>query len=117
MASDAQLLSESRRRPAAYAEVCARHAADLARWLSREVGRDAADDLLAETLAQGWYSRRRFRDPGGGSAGPWLQGIAANLVRDYRRRGAIEQRARRRLGLPLAYADALAYEEAEERLE
>jgi len=36
---------------------------------------------------------------------------------DYRRRGAIDQRARRRLGLTLAYDEPLAFEEAEERLE
>jgi RNA polymerase sigma factor (sigma-70 family) len=117
MATDSELLRESRRRPDAYVEVCARHMADLARWLRREVGSDAADDLLAETLARGWYSRRRFSDPGSGSAGPWLQGIAANLVRDYRRRGAIEQRARKRLGLPLDFEEPSAFEAAEDRLE
>ncbi len=117
MPSDAELLHQSKRRPDAYVEVCARHTADLARWLTRQVGREAADDLLAETLASGWYWRRRYRDPGSGSAGPWLQGIAANLVRDYHRRGAIERRAQRRLRLPLAYDEPAAFEEAEERLE
>ena len=117
MGTDAELLRESRHRPEAYVEVCSRHMADLARWLRREVGPDAADDLLAETLARGWYWRRRFRDPGTGSAGAWLQGIAANLVRDFRRRGAIEQRARAKLGLPLAMEDAIGYLEAEDRAE
>ena len=102
MATDAELLRESRRRPDAYVEVCRRHAPDISGWLRRQVGADQADDLLAETFARGWYARRRFRDPGAGSAGPWLQGIAANVVRDYRRRGAIELRARRKLGLPPA---------------
>jgi RNA polymerase sigma-70 factor (ECF subfamily) len=111
MATDAELLRESRRRPDAFVEVCGRHVDDLAGWLRREVGTIAAEDLLAETLARAWFVRRRFRDPGSGSAGPWLQGIARNLVRDYRRRGAIEARACRRLGLPLnleseAFADA-----------
>jgi RNA polymerase sigma factor (sigma-70 family) len=117
MATDAELLRESRRRPDAYVEVCSRHMADLARWLRHEVGQDAADDLLAETLARGWYSRRRFRDPGTGSAGAWLQGIAANLVRDFRRRGAIEHRARAKLGLPLSLEDATGYLEADDQAE
>ena len=117
MATDDELLRESRRRPDAYVEVCSRHMPDLAGWLRREVGQDAADDLLAETLARGWYSRRRFRDPGTGSAGARLQGIAANLVRDFRRRGAIEQRARAKLGLPLSMEEASGYLEVEEKAE
>jgi RNA polymerase sigma-70 factor (ECF subfamily) len=101
MKSDADLLRESRHQPDAFVEVCERHAADLAGWLRREVGADAADDLLAETLSRAWFHRRRFRDPGTGSAGPWLQGIARNVVRELRRKGAIEARAVRRLGISL----------------
>ncbi len=115
MATDADLLRESRRRPDAYVEVCRRHAHDISGWLRRQVGMNEVDDLLAETFARGWYSRKRFRDPGTGSAGPWLQGIAANVVRDYRRRGAIELRAQRKLGLPPAGADDMQ-EDAVERL-
>jgi RNA polymerase sigma-70 factor (ECF subfamily) len=71
------------------------------RGLRREVGADVADDLLAETLSRAWFYRRRFRDPGTGSAGAWLHGIARNLVRELRRHGAIEARAVRRLGIVL----------------
>ena len=101
MKTDAVLLRESRRHPDAFVEVCERHASDLAAWLRREVGPDAANDLLAETLSRAWFHRRRFRDPGTGSAGPWLQGIARNLVRELWRDGAIEARAVRRLGIML----------------
>ena len=99
VASDADLLRESRIRPEAFVVVCRRHADQLLGWLRREVGPDVAEDLLAETVARAWYHRGRFRDPGTGSAGAWLQGIAANLARDYRRHGAIDARARQRLGL------------------
>jgi RNA polymerase sigma factor (sigma-70 family) len=116
METDAQLLRESRRRPDAYVEVCRRHVETLSRWLRRQVGPNEADDLLAETFARGWNSRRRFRDPGHGSAGPWLQGIAANLVRDYHRTGAIEARARLKLGLPAHAQEPGAFAEADERL-
>jgi RNA polymerase sigma-70 factor, ECF subfamily len=115
MASDAELLRESRRRPDAYVEVCERHAVDLAGWLRKQVGANEADDLLAETLARGWYARKRFRDPGNGSAGAWLQAIAGNVVREYRRRGAIELRARDKLGLPVV-TDRSVEEEAVERI-
>jgi RNA polymerase sigma-70 factor, ECF subfamily len=113
MATDAELLRESRRRPDAYVEVCQRHVADVSAWLRKQVGQSDAEDLLAETLARGWYARARFRDPGTGSAGPWLQGIAGNVVREYRRRGAIELRARQKLGLPNAME---AEEDADARL-
>lgn len=115
MASDAELLVDSRRRPDAYVEVCQRHLTDLARWLRKEVGAVEADDLLAETLARGWYARKRYRDPGSGSAGPWLQGIAGNVVREYRRRGAIDLRAREKLGLPCP-AEQDAEQDADERM-
>jgi len=115
MATDADLLRESHRRPDAYVEVCERHVADISRWLRRQVGQADAGDLLAETLARGWYARRRFRDPGTGSAGPWLQAIAANVVREYRRRGAVDLRARRKLGLSVA-VETTVLEEADARL-
>jgi RNA polymerase sigma factor (sigma-70 family) len=115
MATDVELLRESRRRPDAFVDVCERHASDLAGWLRREVGPVIAEDLLAETFSRAWFRRRRFRDPGTGSAGPWLQGIARNLVRDYRRRGAIETRALRRLGLPVG-GEHSAFAETDDRV-
>jgi RNA polymerase sigma-70 factor (ECF subfamily) len=117
MAVDAALLRESRKRPEAFVEVCRRHAGELSAWLRRRVGADVADDLLAETFARAWYARRKFRDPGTGSAGPWLQGIAANVVRDYRRRGAIEARASRRLGLARTAAEEHGYAATVSRLD
>jgi RNA polymerase sigma factor (sigma-70 family) len=111
---DAQLLRESRRRPDAFVEVCERHAPQLLVWLRREAGEAVAEDLLAEALSRAWFARGRFRDPGDGSAGAWLHGIARNLVRDYRRRGAIETRARRRLGLP--DGEPAGFADAEERI-
>ena len=48
--------------------------------LRRSGDPDAAHDLTAETFAQAWLSRRRFRDQAGGSAGPWLFGIARHVL-------------------------------------
>ena len=116
MASDAELIRESGRRPDAFVEVCRWHAGDLSGWLRREVGGSVADDLLAETFARAWFARRRFRDPGTGSAGPWFQGIARNVVREYRRDGVFEGRAIRKLGLPRASEDTSILQ-SDERLD
>ena len=59
----------------------------------------AAHDLTAETFAQAWLARRRFRDRAGGSAGPWLFGIARNLLAQSVRRRRIELQACERIGL------------------
>src|SRR6266699_3031375 len=96
--SDAELLQRSRSEPDAFAEVCRRHVAGLDRWFRRRVESPAvAADLTAETIAQAWVSMRRFRDEAGGSAAPWLYGIAQNLLRQYRRRERVATAARRRL--------------------
>jgi RNA polymerase sigma-70 factor (ECF subfamily) len=98
--TDAALLRRSRRDPDAFVEVCRRHSEALAGWLRAEVRDDGlAGELLAETLSEAWFARGRFRDPGDGSARPWLFGIARNLVRRMYRDRAIEHRARRRLRL------------------
>ncbi|HEY2777024.1 MAG TPA: sigma-70 family RNA polymerase sigma factor [Gaiellaceae bacterium] len=59
----------------------------------------AAHDLTAETFAQAWLARRRFRDRAGGSAGPWLFGIARNLLAQSVRRRRIELKACERIGV------------------
>jgi|SRR4051794_1915965 RNA polymerase sigma factor (sigma-70 family) len=107
--TDAELLRRSRRDPDAFVEVCRRHTEDVRRFLRAQLHDDGlAGELLAETLAEAWFARGRFRDDGDGSARPWLVGIARNLVRRLWRDRAIEARARRRLGLPVPDPDAYA---------
>ena len=60
---------------------------------------DAAHDLTAETFAQAWLTRARFRDEAGGSAAPWLYGIARNVVLMSVRRRRIERAGLERLGM------------------
>jgi RNA polymerase sigma factor (sigma-70 family) len=58
-----------------------RYAERMHRFFCRRTGdRDAALDLTAETFAQAWMSKERFRDLAGGSAGPWLFTIARRLL-------------------------------------
>jgi RNA polymerase sigma factor (sigma-70 family) len=74
------------------------------------------EDVTAETFAQAWLSRDRFRDDHGGSAVPWLLGIARNVLRETIRLDRVETRARERLGLPLDLAAEDGFAAVEERL-
>jgi RNA polymerase sigma factor (sigma-70 family) len=85
---------------AAFAELYDRHAPALAAWLRRRSDPDTAQELLAETFAEAWCSRRRFK-PERGSARSWLFGIAQHLLFGYYRRLEVEDRARRRRGVVL----------------
>ena len=69
--------------------------------LARTRDQHAAYDLTAETFAQAWQVRRRFRDEAGGSAGPWLFAIAGHVLSASVRRRRIERSACERLGLLL----------------
>lgn len=100
MTSDAALLARARRDPDAFRELYGRHAERIHGYFARRTGdRDAAFDLTAETFAQAWLVRARFRDEADGSAAPWLYGIARNVLLMTLRRGALERRASERIGL------------------
>jgi RNA polymerase sigma factor (sigma-70 family) len=99
--TDAELLDAAGRDPQAFGELYDRHAAGVYRW-ARGSGLAEPDalDLVSELFARAWVSRKRYRDPGDGSAGPWLFGIARNLLGTHRRKGRIEAKARKRLRVP-----------------
>ncbi|HTT30398.1 MAG TPA: RNA polymerase sigma factor [Solirubrobacteraceae bacterium] len=84
---------------AAFATFYRRHLPTVVRFLLRETGdREATADLTAEVFAAIFLAARRFRARGPGSARPWVLGIARNKLLESRRRGRVEDRARRRLG-------------------
>lgn len=112
-ASDAQLLAAAD--ADAFAIVYDRHAAAVFAWARSRAG-DHAADLTAEVFARAWLCRGSFRDQADGSAFPWLCGIAGNVLRDSLRRRQVEDRARRRLGLPASVAPDPEYEAVECRL-
>jgi RNA polymerase sigma factor (sigma-70 family) len=99
MKTDAHLIREARRDPEALGALYRRHAARVHSWLTGQVGQHVASELVAETFAQAALSLRRFRDPGDGSALPWLFGIAKNLLRRYYERERVDRSARARLGM------------------
>jgi RNA polymerase sigma-70 factor (ECF subfamily) len=68
-------------------------------FVRRTPDSETAVDLWAETFAVAYEKRRSFRGAGDEQAEAWLFGIAYRQLARYRRRGAIEQRALRRLGL------------------
>jgi RNA polymerase sigma factor (sigma-70 family) len=71
----------------------------LAYFVRRTLDAQVAADLTAETLAEAYASRHRFRDRGRGSASAWLYTIAARQLARYLRRLRVETDARRRLGM------------------
>jgi len=100
LASDAQLLARARGDADAFRDLYERYAERIYvyhRRCSRDD--DAAQDLTAETFAQAWLVRSRFRDEAAGSAAPWLYGIARNVLLMSVRRRSLERASRERLGL------------------
>jgi RNA polymerase sigma-70 factor, ECF subfamily len=101
--ADAELLQAMGREPQAIALLHDRHARRLVAYLQRHGATDeAALDAAQETFARLIVRHRRVRVADDGSLWPWLAVTARNLVRDWQRRGAVDARARRRLGLPVA---------------
>jgi RNA polymerase sigma factor (sigma-70 family) len=99
-ASDEDLLEATRDDPEAFGAFYRRYEERmLAYFLARTGDAEVAADLSAETFAAALPASRRFRrrrEP----AAAWLFGIARNVLAMSRRRGRVEQRARRRLRLP-----------------
>ena len=103
MRSDAALLAAARTDPGAFRELYDRYAEAILGYHRRRCrDEDAAHELTAETFAQAWLVRSRFRDECAGSAGPWLYGIARNVLLVSVRRRALEAKARERLGMQVA---------------
>ena len=114
--TDAELIERARSDPAAFRTLYDRYAAAIHSYhLRRTRHAEAALDLTAETFAQAWVSRLRFRDASGGSAGPWLYGIARHVLLVSVRRGRLEQRACQRLGVLEALDRPPAAVEPQER--
>jgi RNA polymerase sigma-70 factor (ECF subfamily) len=83
----------------AFAAIYRRHLPLVLRWCLRETGnRELAADLCAEVFAASLTAARRYR-PERGEVLAWLLGIARNKLRESRRRGRVEDVARRRMGI------------------
>ena len=103
--TDAELIAAARTDAGAFRTLYDRYAEAIHRFhLARTRDPEAALDLTAETFAQAWLSRERFRDQADGSAAPWLYGIARLVLLVSVRKRRLEQGARERLGI-LSSAD------------
>jgi RNA polymerase sigma factor (sigma-70 family) len=97
---DAALLAATPANPDAFAAFYRRHVrAVLAYLLSRSGRAEVAADLCAEVFAAALERPRAF-DPRRGPARAWLLSMASSRLLDSVRRGKVEDRARRRLGIP-----------------
>jgi RNA polymerase sigma-70 factor (ECF subfamily) len=84
----------------AFGALYERYAERIRRYHLRRTDDDeVAYDLLAETFAAAWCARGSFRDQAGGSIGPWLFGIARNVLLRSVETQRLEARARERLGM------------------
>lgn len=93
LATDAEVIRRSRREPELFAIVFDRHAPVIHRYVHRRVGREAADDLVAETFLAAFGKRDRY-DVSYPDARPWLYGIATNFVSRHRREEVRQYRIR-----------------------
>jgi DNA-directed RNA polymerase specialized sigma24 family protein len=111
--SDADLLWSTAADPEAFGAFYDRYEEPLLAFFVRATGRgELAVDLAAETFAAALEFVGGFR-PSLGSAKGWLFGIARHLLADAWRRGAVEDSARRRLGMPPLALEDEAFEAIE----
>lgn len=88
--------------PSAFSHVYEARAQQVLTFLLRRTfDVEVARDLTAETFAQAFAHRKRFRGRTDAEAEAWLYGIARNLLAHYARRGVVERKAVERLGIQL----------------
>ena len=104
--SDDDLLAATRHEPEAFAVFYRRHVHGLLAFFARRThDAELAADLTAETFAAALDGAHRHR-PDKGAASAWLYGIAKRQLSHAVYKGAVEDRARRRLGMsPIALTD------------
>lgn len=92
-----------------------RHERALVRFLARQLfDPEVAIDLAAETFAQAFVGRHRFRGTTRAEEVSWLETIARRRLSRYWRRGKAERQALTRLGIELPRPDREELERVEE---
>jgi RNA polymerase sigma factor (sigma-70 family) len=98
----ASRLRRATQEPAAFTDFYAAHSRQLLAFFARRTfDIEAARDLTAETFAQAFEHRRRFRGLTDAEAGAWLYGIARHQLSRYARTGVVARKAVNRLGIQL----------------
>lgn len=102
-----QALRRSGRDPDAFVVFYDRHAERLLTYFAKRVFEaEVALDLTAETFAQAYLGRRRFRGSTDEAAAAWLYKIASRQLNRYIRKGVAERKALRRLAVETPRIDA-----------
>lgn len=95
-------LRASARTPSSFSHVYEAQApALLAFFVRRTFDVEVARDLTAETFAEAFEHRRRFRGRSDAEAAAWLYGIARHQLGRYARKGVVRRKAIARLGIEL----------------
>jgi len=103
---DVALLKRSKRDADAFHEIYSRYVVTIDGWLrQRSADGHVAAELTAETFAQAWYSRKRFKDTGEASVIRWLFGIARNVMLTYNHKEKVHTSATSRLRMELRSLD------------
>src|ERR1017187_2193740 len=103
-ASDGELLAATRSRPEAFAAFYDRYETSVVGYFTRRTGDpEVAADLTAEVFAAALGAAHRYR-PETPTAAGWLFTIARNTLAKSVRRGRVEAKARRRIGISAAVA-------------
>ena len=95
---DGLVMERSLHDPQQFAVVFRRHASRIQRYAVRRVGISAADDVVAETFLTAFRQRAEYQQDQP-DAGPWLYGIATNLIGRHRRAEIRQYRALARTGV------------------
>ncbi len=97
--ADEELLGLAIRDAEAFAVFYRRHAGSTFRFFVRRTAcPETAADLTAETFAQAYLSRSRYRQTGA-PAQAWLASIARHELAHFLREAEVANRGRRRLGM------------------
>jgi DNA-directed RNA polymerase specialized sigma24 family protein len=107
----ASSLRRARREPSAFGGFYASQSRQLlALFVRRTFDVEVARDLTAETFAQAFEHRRRFRGSTDAEASGWLYGIARHQLSRYGRNGKVERKALERLGVQVPTVSAEDYD-------
>jgi RNA polymerase sigma-70 factor (ECF subfamily) len=89
---DAVVIAESCRDTEAFAVLSDRYAAELCRYAYRRIGREVAEDVVAETFLAAFRTRARY-DTGQPVARPWLYGSLSKELAGHHRAERARYRA------------------------
>lgn len=81
---DLTIIRNSQSDPERFAVLVRRHGPAVGRYVTRRIGRERAEDVVAETFLVAFRKRADFQDNGRNCL-PWLYGIATRLMHHERR--------------------------------